>query len=38
MNPVRTIIKFISEMDSDMLSEVLSNDITYQEAHKEVFV
>jgi hypothetical protein len=38
MNPARTIIKFISEMDSEMLSEVLSNDITYQDANKEVIV
>jgi hypothetical protein len=38
MNPASTIIKFISEMDSEMLSEVLSNDITYQDAHKELFV
>ncbi len=29
MNPTSTIIKFISEMDSEMLSEVLSNDITF---------
>lgn len=38
MNPTNVIMKYLSEMDSDMLSEVLNNDITYQEAHKEVFV
>lgn len=38
MSPVKNIIKFISEMSSDMLSEILSNEITYQDANKEVFV
>ena len=38
MNPISPIVKFISAMDSEMLTELLSADITYQDAHKEVFI
>lgn len=38
MNQVNNIVKGISEMDSEILSEVLSDDIIYQGALKDVFI
>ena len=38
VDQINLIIKSISKMDAEMLSLVLNNDITYQDAHKEVFV
>ena len=38
MKPKDLILKYISEMDSEMLSMVLSDDKTYQEATKTVFL
>jgi len=38
MNHKESILKFISEMDTEMLSLVLNDDITYQEAIKEIFL
>ena len=38
MNPKDLILKYISEMDSEMLSMVLSDEQTYQEATKTVFL
>lgn len=38
MKPKELIMKYISEMDTEMLSMVLIDDITYQEATKEVFL
>ncbi len=38
MKPKDLILKYISEMDSEMLSMVLSDERTYQEATKTVFL
>jgi len=38
MKPKDLILKYISEMDSEMLSMVLSDERTYQEATKAVFL
>ena len=38
MNPTASILKYMSEMDFEMLSLILDENKTYQEATKEVFI
>lgn len=38
MNTKEIIIKGISDMNSELLLDVLDDNLTYQEAHKEVFI
>jgi hypothetical protein len=38
VNPTASILKYISEMDAEMLSLILDDNKTYQEATKEVFI
>jgi hypothetical protein len=38
MNPTASILKYMSEMDIEMLSLILDENKTYQYATKEVFL
>ena len=38
MNPTASILKYMSEMDIEMLSLILDDSKTYQDATKEVFL